>query len=154
VGGGRKYTTSFIKSGLFGNRWAAVNYLCVAPDVQAIAQVDSCTFTCPTEDSVISPAALVRSPLSAASLAVFVVMTFYFGLFNAPVFEHALLTQLALVASWVSARDIPGLRKFIAYRATWPIRWIMPHLLLAVIVWRDDQMATEPVAAMQLAGAH
>ena len=150
MGGGRKYTASFIKSGLFGNRWAAVNYLCVAPDVQAIAQVDSCTFTCPTEDSVISLAALVRSPLSAASLALFVVaslalfvvMTFYFGLFNAPVFEHALLTQLALVASWVSARDIPGLRKFIAYRATWPIRWIMPHLLLAVIVWRDDQMAT------------
>jgi len=126
------------------------------------AQVDSCTFTCPTEDSVISLAALVRSPLSAvslalfvvASLALFVVTTFSFGLFNAPVFEHALLTQLALVASWVSARDIPGLRKFIAYRATWPIRWIMPHLLLAVIVWRDDQMATEPVAAMQLAGAH
>jgi hypothetical protein len=118
------------------------------------AQVDSCTFTCPTEDSVISLAALVRSPLSAASLALFVVMTFSFGLFNAPVFEHALLTQLALVASWVSARDIPGLRKFIAYRATWPIRWIMPHLLLAVIVWRDDQMATESVAAMQLAGAH
>jgi hypothetical protein len=101
-----------------------------------------------------SLAALVRSPLSAASLALFVVMTFSFGLFNAPVFEHALLTQLALVASWVSARDIPGLRKFIAYRAAWPIRWIMPHLLLAVIVWRDEQMATEPVAAMQHAGAH
>ena len=69
--------------------------------------------------------------LFIAGAAEFPIMTlFSFGLSNAPVFEHALLTQLALVASWVSARDVPGLRKLIAYRAARPIRWIMTHLLL------------------------
>jgi hypothetical protein len=74
---------------------------------------------------------------------------FSFGLSNAPVFEHALLTQLALVASWVSARDVPGLRKLIAYRAARPILWIMTHLLLGRIrkspgvgVWA---LAVEPL---------
>ena len=73
------------------------------------------------------------SMLFARAAELPIMTLFSFGLSNAPVFEHALLTQLALVASWVSARDVPGLRKLIAYRAARPIRWIMTHLLLGRI---------------------
>jgi hypothetical protein len=73
------------------------------------------------------------SMLFARAAELPIITLFSFGLSNAPVFEHALLTQLALVASWVSARDVAGLRKFIAYRAARPIHWIMTHLLLGRI---------------------
>jgi hypothetical protein len=71
------------------------------------------------------------SMLFARAAELPIMTLFSFGLSNAPVFEHALLTQLALVASWVSARDVPGLRKLIAYRAARPIRssgfWLLCH---------------------------